>query len=74
MKTGDKLICKGGSLLEKGKIYFFDHQDIWDDDIIYVKDDDNFIYFSPKNDFYTIKEARKYKLKKIKKLYDTKKY
>lgn len=68
MKEGDKLICNDDSLLDKGETYFFDHEDIWDDKFIYVKCKEGFLFFVPKEQFYTNQEMRKLKLEKLNKL------
>jgi hypothetical protein len=71
MEIGDKMICKNDFLLEKGKTYYFDHEDLWDQSFVYVKDKDNFIYWAPYDHFMTLKEERKMKLKKIKRKYES---
>ena len=65
MKEGDKLISKDDSLLNEGETYFFDHEDIWDDQFIYVKCIDGLLFFVPKELFYTVQEFRKLKLEKL---------
>lgn len=68
MKVGDKLICINNDLLEKDKTYYFDHYDIWDikeKENVYVKDENNMIYWAPRNHFISLKQERKFKLEKI---------
>ena len=44
MKPGDKLICINDNLLDKGETYYFDHDDIWDEKYVFVKDKNNMMY------------------------------
>jgi hypothetical protein len=65
MKTGDKVLIVDYSLLEKGKTYYFDHVDIWDEESVYVKDENNMICWIPKSHMMSLKQERKNKLDKL---------
>lgn len=65
MKPGDKLICINNNLLDKGETYYFDHEDIWDEKYVFVKDKNNMMYWENKENFLSVKQERKLKLEKI---------
>lgn len=66
MKSGDKLIYNIDSLLIKGETYYFDHEDMWDEKYIFVRDKENMICYEEKKNFdISIQVIRKEKLDKI---------
>lgn len=65
MKIGDKMVCVDNSLLIKGETYYFDHIDLWNNYYVYVKDNNNMIYWTPIEHFMTLIQERKVKLDRI---------